>query len=329
MERKNRYSRKEVERLWLEDFTEEQEELEDPEQEGLDFKKRGKAISPSLLEIFMQCTHPVKLVKNIVNHAGIFVGISSQIVPCGRCIACRLNYANSWSTRIVSEAKQWKFASFVTLTYNDENIPINDLGYQTLSKRDCQLFFKRARKDVSFRYFLGGEYGDTWRRPHYHFCCFSDNEAITDLSFWEKHWRKGFVYIGSLTRDSANYVAKYCVKKLGGKASEFYSERGIEPEFALMSRRPGIGYDYITKFREMVKNNGFVVVDGKKQSIPKYFGSKIFTDDEKNQRFLENSAKAIEDFYNDFDEGYGYDYDLQKNRQREYNIKSRLKKKKL
>ena len=277
----------------------------------------------------MQCVHPVVLNKKIVNSAGIVTGFNSYSVPCGRCIACRLNFANSWATRIVSEAKQWKFASFVTLTYNDDNVPYNELGYQTLSKRDCQLFFKRARKEVSFRYFLGGEYGDTWRRPHYHFCCFSNHEAVTNIDFWEKHWRKGFVYVGSLTRNSANYVAKYCVKKLGGKMAEFYKERQIEPEFALMSRRPGIGYDYIMKFKDLVKNNGFVVVDGKKQSIPKFFGSKIFSDDEKSQRFSEFTAKKVVDRLDDISRGYSYDYDRQKNVQREYNVKATLKKKKL
>lgn len=282
----------------------------------------------------MQCVNPIKVVKNIVNYAGIVTGVNTLEVPCGRCIACRLNYANSWSTRIVCEAKQWKFASFVTLTYNDENLPFNEKGNPTLVKKHCQDFFKRVRKDIKFRYFLGGEYGDIGRRPHYHFCCFSNDPSIVDINFWQKHWRVGFCYVGTLTRNSANYVAKYCTKKLGGKLSHYYDEQGIEPEFALMSRRPGIGYDYIMKFKDMVKNNGFVVVDGKKQSIPKYFGSRIFDDNEKAQRFEEKSIDKNNQFFDrvggQFANVYQVmDFEKQENNQRKTNILSRMRRKKL
>ena len=282
----------------------------------------------------MQCVNPVKIVKDIVNHAGIVTGVQILEVPCGRCVSCRLNYANSWSTRIVCEAKQWQYSSFVTLTYDDDHLRFGEKGNPTLDKKDCQDFFKRVRKDLKMRYFLGGEYGSLGR-PHYHFCCFSNDSRIVDLSFWEKHWKFGFVYVGTLSRNSANYVAKYCVKKLGGKASEIYNLKGILPEFALMSRRPGIGYDYITKFKEMVKNNGFVVVDGKKQSIPKYFGARIFDDDEKNQRFLENSVKKIDELYSDVESGKfaniydRMDFIVQENKQRKTNILSRMKRTKL
>lgn len=265
----------------------------------------------------MQCVKPLVIIKD---------GTSVSL-PCGRCISCRLNYANSWSTRIVSEAKSWKYTSFVTLTYDDENLIIGEKGFATLSKLHCQNFFKEVRsKGVKFRYFLGGEYGsdDNTGRPHYHLCLFSDNVLITDSLFLKRIWKKGFVFVGTLTRNSANYVAKYCVKKLGGQEAQKYVERGIVPEFALMSRRPGIGTDYIKKFGELVKRNGFVVVDGKKQPIPKFFGARIFSDDEKAQRFSDDSQEKFNSQMTDIRQGLGYDFHIQREKQREKNIKSRL-----
>ena len=57
---------------------------------------------------------------------------------------------------------------------------------------------------------------------------------------FERLWPHGFSEIGSLTFESAAYVARYITKKwLGEGADEVYS--GRLPEYITMSRRPGIG----------------------------------------------------------------------------------------
>ena len=38
------------------------------------------------------------------------------MIPCGKCIGCRLDKANDWATRCTAEAKQWKTNCFITLT---------------------------------------------------------------------------------------------------------------------------------------------------------------------------------------------------------------------
>ena len=47
--------------------------------------------------------------------------ISGDVVylPCGQCMACRLNKSRDWATRCVLEAKMHKDNCFVTLTYKD------------------------------------------------------------------------------------------------------------------------------------------------------------------------------------------------------------------
>lgn len=66
-------------------------------------------------------------------------------VPCGQCLGCRLDRARMWTSRIIHEASLHEYDhgnSFVTLTYDDKNLPNN----WSLDKRHFQLFMKRLRK---------------------------------------------------------------------------------------------------------------------------------------------------------------------------------------
>ena len=75
--------------------------------------------------------------------------------------------------RIMHEASNYGLSnSFITLTYNDNNLP-HDLS---LNHSHFQKFFKRLRKSLPFktvRYYMCGEYGDEFKRPHYHACIFN------------------------------------------------------------------------------------------------------------------------------------------------------------
>lgn len=94
-------------------------------------------------------------------------------IPCGHCLECRLEYSRMWADRCMLEALDHKENCFITLTYDDLNIPLVDgvrpdtgevTKFKTLDKRDLQLFVKRLRKrlggDVKIRYFACGEYGE-------------------------------------------------------------------------------------------------------------------------------------------------------------------------
>lgn len=202
----------------------------------------------------MKCTSPFKKVIDGVVHT----------LPCGQCMACRLNHARMWSIRISHEASTHCHNVFLTLTYDDEHLPAD----RSVHKRDLQLFFKRLRKSLGtkIRYFACGEYGDKFNRPHYHAIVFGlspDCAVFKDKKYDKKTkgyyctlscWDKGFVHIGDVTVDSANYVAGYVTKKIKGKnAAEYYASKGIEPEFVLMSRRPGIGSDFFMNTSDSLK----------------------------------------------------------------------------
>lgn len=148
-------------------------------------------------------------------------------------------------------------ASFVTLTYNEENVPEDG----SVSPRHLQLFLKRLRfnADRKFRYFGVGEYGDHTWRPHYHLAIFGLHSAESDLV--RRSWGLGHVLLGELTYDSAAYVAGYVTKKMTAKDDPRLL--GRLPEFARMSNRPGLGALSIGQIAEALQSKaGWDAIEG-------------------------------------------------------------------
>lgn len=220
-------------------------------------------------------------------------------LPCGQCIGCRIDRARTWSLRCMHEASLYENNCFVTLTFDEDHLPVNG----SLNKRDFQLFMKRLRKrcvglDVvdgkrPIRYFHCGEYGENMKRPHHHACLF--NFDFLDKELWsikngirlyrsellEDLWPFGFSLIGDVTVESANYVARYCIKKITGDDAALHyvsvdEDTGemfyLEPEYITMSRRPGIGQKWYEEYRDSdVYSKDFVTSDGKAFKVPAYY----------------------------------------------------------
>ena len=192
-------------------------------------------------------------------------------IPCGQCIGCRLDRSRQWADRMMMELDHSKTALFLTLTYSPDCVPLgmitdNDIPIYSLCKRDAQLFLKRLRfffKDKSIRFYCSGEYGDKTGRPHYHVIAFGlsfadfpdarflfhnefgDPVYVSDL-LSERLWQNGQCSLASVSWRTCAYVARYCMKKQTGQNAIFYAQHNIEPEFATMSRRPGIaGYFWV------------------------------------------------------------------------------------
>lgn len=256
----------------------------------------------------MKCGHPVMVWDK--STAG------TMQAPCGRCIPCRLNFASMWAQRMMNEKLFWDDSIFVTLTYDDDHLPkgkffewqnvvvgnkLKKVGVgATLSKRDCQLFIKRLRKAIHPRklsYYIGGEYGEEFNRPHYHAVLFG--LAKGDEKTVSTAWGQGFVNVGTVTDDSCNYVAKYVTKKLSGPRFGEYEKRGVIPEFGLMSRNPAIGRRYAEKYKCELVNRGFAIVKGSKVSLPRYYTTKIYDTDERvalrESRRIERDSLANRD----------------------------------
>lgn len=283
----------------------------------------------------MKCTHPIR------------IGYAER--PCGQCTACRLNYSSMWSVRCVLESLGYKDNVFLTLTYNDEHLPKD----KSVDKKTMQDFMKRFRKAIApekCRFFLSGEYGDQYKRPHYHLLIFGvslHNDVFQNLKWDHRHqgfwcdckaWRDekgvslGHCFIGTVTIASAQYVAKYVLKKIKGKeAKHKYEQLGVKPEFCLCSRKPGIGLPYLEQNKNTILRNGYISIEGHKFPLPRYYKEKfkqnvpfyeLLVSGESLDR-AESERSRFAKLYDELEDPYTYLQDEKK--QQDMNINARLK----
>lgn len=221
------------------------------------------------------------------------------LLPCGKCIGCTVDRSRQWATRMMLELRYHEKACFITLTYNDENLPkssyVDSNGEIkdsfTLVKADFQKFMKRLRKfyqPKEIRYFACGEYGGKTHRPHYHAILFgidfaedrqihSFNDGYVNYrsDTLERIWPFGFSMICDVNWNTCAYVSRYCTKKKYGKQNIYYQTFNIEPEFNLMSRRPGIASKYFEDHGDEVYINQEIFLMNNKGGLkvrpPAYF----------------------------------------------------------
>ncbi len=232
------------------------------------------------------------------------------VVSCGQCKGCRLERSRQWAVRIMHEAQMHEQNCFLTLTYDDEHLPEG----QSLEVRDFQLFMKKLRKKMGpVRFYHCGEYGDQYGRPHYHACLFgvdfSEDRVVESEVRGNKNyssprldelWPGGHAVLGTLTFESAAYVARYIMKKqTGERAEEHYrwidGEGNVwdrKPEYTTMSRRPGIGKEWLHKYGSDVYPSDFVVVNGKRARPPKFYDSQFELEDPLGMERIKSRRKA-------------------------------------
>ena len=283
----------------------------------------------------MSCDHPIKAWYGSINDSGkrglVFkeqaawppMAKAPLELPCGRCLGCRLETSRRWAVRLMHENKMHKQSCFLTLTYDNEHLPV--VG--TLVPRHLQLFHKRLHNRLldqrgnGIRYYGAGEYGDLNKRPHYHSLIFGFDPP--DKVFYSRNERDEPIYtsklvneiwcdvdgssfgdckVGAVTFDSAAYVARYCTKKVNGAKRaaghyEVYDADGLiherVPEFAHMSRRPGIGATYYEKYGHEIRAHDNVIVNGSPAPSVRYYdllGERIDAERMKKLKFARRRA---------------------------------------
>lgn len=195
------------------------------------------------------------------------------MVPCGNCAFCLASRRSDWALRLEYEQRRHIGSKFVTLTYANAHL-VWHAGNSQLHKPHLQEFFKNlrgrgARRKV--RYFAVGEYGSKTFRPHYHVILFGD--IAEDVV--RKSWKYGLVHIGSVTSASIMYCLGYVVN-----GREWKMRKGRVRPFATMSRRPGLGVNYLTPAMVDWHKSGrknYAVLNGVKRRLPRYYKEKIFS----------------------------------------------------
>jgi len=196
-----------------------------------------------------------------------------------------------WATRCVHESAFHEDNCFLTLTYNNENLPSD----KSIRKEELQRFFKRLRKNLDIadgrkiKYFACGEYGqekDEYgipkERPHYHAIVFGLSPWGDDKWEAEESWGKGHIYTGTVTYDSARYVAEYINTDYDGDlGNRIY--KGRQKPFKLSSQ--GLGANYAMLEKDKIRNGIGITVRGNHVSVPRYYLEKAQeTEREKERR---------------------------------------------
>lgn len=217
---------------------------------------------------------------------------------CGVCTNCRINKQRVWQHRMLLQAECHDYSSFLTLTYDDDNLPREffdaDTGVvyadNSVNPDHHRLFINNYRTQAArklgvtnIKFFCAAEYGDMSERPHFHYCIFGMppcpyvgarssqrfKQCYCDICrFTHDVWQKGNILSGTFTEHSAAYSAKYVTKRLTN-ASDFRQDgyngltnfqklAGRHPEFARQSRKPGLGRDMIPEVARQLTSVGIL-----------------------------------------------------------------------
>lgn len=225
-------------------------------------------------------------------------------VKCGQCMGCRLAEARDWAMRAMHEYRCTNQSEFLTLTYDEDNLPEGG----TLVRRDPQLFMKRLRKQfgAGIRAFGCGEYGERSARPHYHLLLF--NYSSPDRRFYgyspksgkelysseimRKLWPFGNNIIGDVDYDSCSYVAGYVTGKISGDGAEDHY-MGRLPEFRIFPTQPGLGAEWFKRYGAHAYQHDSVIFKEAEMKPPRYYDLKMETLDAERMKVIKKERRRV------------------------------------
>nr|CDL65755.1 unnamed protein product [uncultured bacterium] len=174
------------------------------------------------------CFSPI-IIRNNSSYIHTHYTYADYVVPCGHCYDCKSAKTTDWQVRCSEELNNNSQSYFYTLTLDPRfidtygTLPDGSPRY-VFNKRHIQLFLKRLRKalskyNISLKYVIVGELGETTHRPHYH-AIFYLSSSVNPFKFRimvRNSWSLGFIKSGDnngiiLNNDAVSYVIKYMHK---------------------------------------------------------------------------------------------------------------------
>lgn len=198
----------------------------------------------------------------------------STILPCGKCFECISKRAIDWALRASHEISCHNENCFLTLTYDDENLPSF-----LIVKSEFQKFIKKLRKltKSKLRYMVSHEYGGRTGRPHHHAIIFGYNpssqeylqkapsgEPLFTSPELDKLWTNGFHSIGQANEKTAYYIASYSLKSSKHNVTNPATGEILQVTDSMdSSKRPAIGKTYFEKnYQQLIDT---------KTALPRYY----------------------------------------------------------
>uniref|UniRef100_A0AAU8AUY1 Replication initiator protein n=1 Tax=Dulem virus 233 TaxID=3145710 RepID=A0AAU8AUY1_9VIRU len=229
-------------------------------------------------------------------------------IPCGKCVLCRIDIQKKIIDRLFCSYHSHDCSAFVTFTYDDEHLTIPDGCLNaTLSKDDVHKYIDKVqhRIDLPFEYYICGEYGDSFGRPHYH-ALFFGLDYIIHKKFFEDSWKLGSVKVLPCNPNSFRYVTKYITKNTIADDNNYF-DYGIEKPFHKYSR--GLGISVFKEHFEEISKKGYFIFHSRQIFVNRYYFNKLchFTSDlllMKEQQLIELDRQYSKDA-----KRFGYDKD--------------------
>lgn len=289
------------------------------------------------------CDAPIPIRYNppLLDGKGGF--IYSFPADCGKCLPCLKKRKQQWSYRLTEQMRDSFSAYFVTLTYDEENVPWSN--YQmTANERDHKMFLKELKKWESPKYLKkyrddismeelnrkkqgiktteiylqeDGNIGQRRKKLEYygvieygditrrpHYHYILYN--VVDIRNIEKAWQKGRIQVDECNVNTIDYVLKYMLKEPGEKV---YEERCPEKSFVSKGMGRFALNGELVRHIKTPQGNMVVNTRGHKVALPRYYRKKYLTDDEAKAKNL-YIASSIEQKQKDEEEKaerYGYD----------------------
>lgn len=278
--------------------------------------RNGAFIIPCSDELrYARLLHKLELrLNSVMKYSMLSSAIS--VIGCGVCLECKLKDSKQWAQRSVAEASMHEHNWFVTLTYDNEHLPMPIPSYSRhsyefglwspLLYEHFEAFKKRLLEYMRYhydfegiRFLMCGEYGPKNGRPHFHAIFYNlplpDIEKITDVTVGgksyvylrsdiiDKCWGNGFTTIGEVNWDTSAYVARYVLKKMSTLEEYDYQklcyENGWEalpPEMRQQSRRPGLARPFYDEHKDEIYMYDKVVLPNGKTPQPCSYFDRLY-----------------------------------------------------
>lgn len=240
-------------------------------------------------------------------------------IGCGECMECRKQKAREWNVRLLEDIKENKNGKFITLTFSDKSIgelsedvrnwklvegkrvkqEVNLQGYaldNAICTRAVRLFVERWRKvhKKTLRHWLVTEIGhEGTKNVHIHGIIWT-NESLNKV---EEVWNYGWMWKGKMIRgqlvnyvngETVSYIVKY-IHKVDEENKTFKSKILTSPGIGANYTR---GYDISTNhYRGENTREYYRTPTGHKVSLPIYYRNKVYTDEQKEQLWIDKLNK--------------------------------------
>lgn len=214
------------------------------------------------------------------------------LIPCGKCVECLTKRSSEWAIRCKHEISTHKENCFLTLTYDESQLPSI-----LICKEYFQRFMKRLRKHTKkpIRYIVSHEYGSENKRPHHHAIIFGwspKNQKLLSLNKGnplfrsdelEKLWTHGYSSIGEANEKTAYYIASYALKGKTHKITDPTTGEIITVKDSMnVSTKPAIGLNYLIANKETIATYS--------NFLPRYYKKKLETLDSNLLQTYENKT---------------------------------------